>query len=159
MKVYEEGKGMFFDVSLYPTWFRWKVRFWFISLHSACLYIPHGSDESIRGMVKYNHTPNFISHMVQMKAWMKRDRACFLMSFISHMVQMKGTSHLQVFNSSRSLYPTWFRWKHAKHVQLRDTSRPLYPTWFRWKPEYRGSSQLPMFFFISHMVQMKGYVL
>ena len=54
--------------ALYPTWFRWKMRYANEVPHDDDLYIPHGSDESW----KTNHMKSpliyFISHMVQMKA-------------------------------------------------------------------------------------------
>ncbi len=36
------------DISLYPTWFRWKGFGLWVQINRASLYIPHGSDERCR---------------------------------------------------------------------------------------------------------------
>jgi len=51
------------------------------------LYIPHGSDESLLGVVC----------------------ALAFITFISHMVQMKEVRQVTLFRPNRPLYPTWFR--------------------------------------------------
>jgi len=53
------------------------------------LYIPHGSDESSLAIPVYPSSFCFISHMVQMKESLSRKQGHAFMYFISHMVQMK----------------------------------------------------------------------
>jgi len=143
------------DLSLYPTWFRWKFsiltfEFWVFSLYIPhgsderepnsledklhyILYIPHGSDESSASRIFRCRSFLFISHMVQMKAreiwWLSWE--CFF--FISHMVQMKGKNKKCIRQWLLALYPTWFRWKLTEIAEI----------------------ALKRFYFISHMVQMK----
>ncbi len=58
----------YFTPSLYPTWFRWKLsRRWMTVDHIWSLYIPHGSDESFNILSCLSVIFLFISHMVQMK--------------------------------------------------------------------------------------------
>ena len=76
--------------SLYPTWFRWKVDKNKHSDEDNKLYIPHGSDES------------------------------------------KKINELDTLRWN-TLYPTWFRWKEILLFYHPTGSFPLYPTWFRWK--------------------------
>ena len=57
---------------------------------SDCLYIPHGSDESIDPYVSQRSSIHFISHMVQMKVMESLYRVIKTVIFISHMVQMKA---------------------------------------------------------------------
>jgi len=119
-------------ITLYPTWFRWKVYVSGAGTFSDILYIPHGSDERVCEDCRKRRKLGFISHMVQMKATLAR-----------------GYSNAQL-----ALYPTWFRWKLARRacnqccnsfishmVQMKVNEAfiiqilppPLYPTWFRWK--------------------------
>jgi len=97
-------------ITLYPTWFRWKSSWCYLCTCVYCLYIPHGSDESLCVMLMKSQMAIFISHMVQMKA------LCFFFSkattslYIPH-----GSDESSILNSVKnlfwSLYPTWFRWK------------------------------------------------
>jgi len=141
--------------SLYPTWFRWKHAGRLKVYQRVLLYIPHGSDESRLSASRSNRDKNFISHMVQMKELK-------IKPFISVVL---------------TLYPTWFRWKEtlvtvASHIKSlyiphgsdesfsnassKDEALTLYiphgsdesKVVFRW-------DCLALFFFISHMVQMK----
>ena len=75
---------------LYPTWFRWKKVGPNAWLGRFCLYIPHGSDESVHCNASSNPSASFISHMVQMKVSDLNTPACLVEIFISHMVQMKA---------------------------------------------------------------------
>ena len=76
--------------SLYPTWFRWKVKKGKNSNEKISLYIPHGSDERDNLAKAIKDALNFISHMVQMK--------------VREAPQKRPTPE-------KPLYPTWFRWK------------------------------------------------
>ena len=139
---------------LYPTWFRWKEVEKALSAVLTKLYIPHGSDERLRVLMKnflslslyptwfrwkmngfiFNwNMQSFISHMVQMKVKAKAKAKRKRKDFISHMVQMKVAGDLQKIASSPALYPTWFRWKLKMSSVYGKETIPLYPTWFRWK--------------------------
>ena len=90
-KVFVEPSFWVQGYPLYPTWFRWKLHY---QCHAECLsylYIPHGSDERLRPGV------NALIHY----------------DFISHMVQMKGSPLADLYFFIAALYPTWFRWKMA----------------------------------------------
>jgi len=81
-----------------------------MSLCLSVLYIPHGSDEREIQKAVIPMAINFISHMVQMKAWMQKLMCSWAVSFISHMVQMKVFDRLPLFVPlTETLYPTWFR--------------------------------------------------
>ncbi len=84
------------EESLYPTWFRWKVK------RSSLL--PVGAT-------------TFISHMVQMKGACKSICSLCGNGFISHMVQMKARMSPQPVWLCSPLYPTWFRWKRKRKQQ------------------------------------------
>ena len=126
----------------------------FASFMPKRLYIPHGSDESQKGMSCPLRPPHFISHMVQMKV------------------------HQHIFFQVPlfALYPTWFRWKcsdcvrktfdevlyipHGSdesmiYLEIYYSLTSLYPTWFRWKWGVNRSTPFRQMTFISHMVQMK----
>ena len=89
MKVYKTSSTAHQVCTLYPTWFRWKPNTFEIDAPTIILYIPHGSDERSKSLVLLRSIDIFISHMVQMKAYilMSLDETAII--FISHMVQMK----------------------------------------------------------------------
>jgi len=143
-------------LSLYPTWFRWKigavaatsVNANFIShmvqmkgqfswdmayITSPSLY-PTWFRWKLVIMPYYSIHHNFISHMVQMKG-NPASGSCSgqMLDFISHMVQMKVHLHVRNHFPDPPLYPTWFRWKDCSKRYLPPRDIPLYPTWFRWK--------------------------
>ena len=144
-------------LTLYPTWFRWKLFWNRNAIVQSCF---------------------FISHMVQMKESLSHRQGRDFTHFISHMVQMKAPKSNPRAMSILPLYPTWFRWKISgiseyttrcsfiSHmVQMKvSTSSPtaflidstLYPTWFRWKISVIVTHLLTSHTFISHMVQMKA---
>ncbi len=112
MKDVQSSYAFVFLPALYPTWFRWKLlrarkqsrkgvlyiphgsdesyRCWQFMFRHYLLYIPHGSDESSEGVAQGFSGISFISHMVQMKAWLCHFASYQVNPFISHMVQMKG---------------------------------------------------------------------
>ena len=53
---------------------------------------------------------NFISHIFQMKLFIRKLLSSKEIVFISHMVQMKLSSGVIVNSLKNYLYPTWFRW-------------------------------------------------
>jgi len=119
-------------LTLYPTWFRWNLEFYYGGRRQNTLYIPHGSDET-----------NAIWQVVGQ-----------IICFISHMVQMKHWSIGGKDENSLSLYPTWFRWNcamtnypvHFKSLYIPHGSDETY---YLWCSCTRKNN------FISHMVQMK----
>jgi len=76
-------------IALYPTWFRWKLSWEMPDTSNILLYIPHGSDERCPLLSILAYPTTFISHMVQMKAPIRKFFMIFFVNFISHMVQMK----------------------------------------------------------------------
>jgi len=52
---------------------------------------------------------DFISHMVQMKAFCVSFSVLSITAFISHMVQMKAAIRCRIASGQETLYPTWFR--------------------------------------------------
>ena len=118
--------------ALYPTWFRWKFANIDACNFSVILYIPHGSDERVRcGLYQARLRPLYPTWF----RWKKWDWMSWIIMtyFISHMVQMKAL----VFCPPRLLLRHFI----SHMVQMKDFHRnlpstpisTLYPTWFRWK--------------------------
>ena len=75
--------------TLYPTWFRWKLKTASLIKKSLKLYIPHGSDESlILNFLKRALYQLYIPHGSDesVEVWVTSSTST---TFISHMVQMK----------------------------------------------------------------------
>jgi len=102
MKAHQNLIMFAMRTSLYPTWFRWKFESVLPAILYDCLYIPHGSDESIK-ILPFRHS---------------------FCSFISHMVQMKEKILIVCSETKPTLYPTWFRWKMSINISVK------YPTRF-----------------------------
>ncbi len=142
------------------------------------LYIPHGSDERITRRSESCICQPFISHMVQMKvlSWWsahKSERALYPTWF-----RWKALLRLNGLSRDEALYPTWFRWKLASWalvesinnfishmVQMKEYTDPAHFVHTRLYIPHGSDERarvglildLP-FFFISHMVQMKGSI-
>ena len=104
------GRGIL-GTALYPTWFRWNSVHQIRPAEWFYLYIPHGSDETVRNRPFHFFSTYFISHMVQMK------------------LSAQSTS---LYTQFPTLYPTWFRWNELSPTRLVCPQDTLYPTWFRW---------------------------
>ncbi len=160
-------------ITLYPTWFRWKLTL-FDALWTSW----------------YSLYPTWFRWKPALcKALIRKNCA-----FISHMVQMKVGRSYKAFCTASTLYPTWFRWKadgvfegtfrlilyipHGSDERLyiycmtqtcvvlyiphnsderRNQlimqiyhRRSLYPTWFRWKFNDYVLSSLSSSLYIPH---------
>ena len=127
-------KGYF---TLYPTWFRWKIK---------------TLNQKFRGHL------DFISHMVQMKGpeiVLAPSRAT---SFISHMVQMKVKKIYTISEFETALYPTWFRWKIKCPLFIKKTKKLYIPHGSDESFELVIVCNCSCVSFISHMVQMKVFL-
>ena len=143
------------NLSLYPTWFRWKRWYWFDCSIPCLLYIPHGSDErekeknkkSIEKILYIPHGSDESEtwrdgHPKQNRLYIphgsdesQKQASCLRSSklFISHMVQMKGWILRYVSLLYSSFISHMVQMKETilqKQLKMRWT---LYPTWFRWK--------------------------
>ena len=121
-------------LTLYPTWFRWKLCYCFFKPFVYLLYIPHGSDESFLSQVKPLLFPTFISHMVQMKGIKKFQ--CFI--FTPHLYIPHGSDERQGVYSVEKLL-TLLYIPHGSDESWGNKT---------WRQD-------AAYCFISHMVQMK----
>ncbi len=76
------------------------------------LYIPHGSDETVKENSNMNFSLHFISHMVQMKRGCGLELKSAVTSFISQMVQMKLQSRFSTIALASAFISHMVQMKH-----------------------------------------------
>ena len=148
-------------------------------VYNFVLYIPHGSDESLKDFSYRIRTwtlyPTWFRWKILKKCidrygytslyptwfrWKIADWTLFISSwvtFISHMVQMKVTEKDIVSLKEPADFISHM--VQMKGYFLKSFFRgwkTLYPTWFRWKKAHWQRRQAQQGYFISHMVQMKA---
>ena len=130
---------MYVMKNLYLTWFRWNFKNVSEKIHSAKIYIPHGSDETSSFFHQLDIVQTYLyptwfrwNLAADRKRWITQksiyiphgsDETLINYSswkipflFISHMVQMKQTTIRTNISLFWHLYPTWFRWNSVQSV-------------------------------------------
>ena len=116
--------------TLYPTWFRWKLK-------------NEAEGQCLRFFALY---PTWF----RWKSLTTSSVRPFLSFFISHMVQMKVLFKKKIMTLILTLYPTWFRWKSGSGRGKDLQCSTLYPTWFRWKRLDKTTIQTESSLYIPH---------
>jgi len=101
-----------YDITLYPTWFRWKMSF---------------------SHAKLCEMYSFISHMVQMKAQKSNNARKIVITLYPTWFRWKGI-RLVFFHLYLQLYiPHGSDESYSCSHNIHIPNPSLYPTWFRWK--------------------------